>query len=404
MLTETRELMLDYPNNQDAGLRLAIANTIAAQPSPDWAFVADTVENVALQVVNSEKGDPIVADFNAAKFNYNVNGAKYPAWNMQNGSGWPSAFAVTDVDCDGSKDVVLAAPAGRPGVALLMRHTKQGWVSNRLAVGLPVKSIWTFPISPGGPVAIVLASLADGEYDPNLLIDVFAWQNGGVSNILSAQISHGWQWDHYPDVTGNQMIRLVARSSAPDWSGSDPDYSIMYRWNGAGFAKASETKHTPEEEAKALLNAGMAEFDAGRFDEALRKFNASLQVSSSQYNNLAGEHSYAQYSIGLIRAIQGDYAGAVNEMNASIKDEGSHGGGARGRDLVVDGSASLAAMARTVFSIMLGTPINFPLLWHPSGRGCASWSAWRFRRSQMQLQRAFSSPRISAFMSFRKQT
>jgi len=345
ILAESREFLLDYPDADDAGVRMTVAMADAASANPDWKFVADTVENAALRVVNGTKGDPSLARFTSANFAYETSEEPSVRGVGRHGSEWPLPYVLTDVDGDGTKDVVLTTPTESPGVCLLLRHTRSGWVSNRLAVGLPVKSIWTFPISHKGPVAIVLASLAGSEYDPNLLFDVFVWQNGRVKSVLCTHIPHGWQWDHRDtDGSGNQTIRLVARSAAPGWSGSDPHYNILYRWNGEMYTQVSAGK--PSRHSDPMLKAGIEQFCAGRFAEAVAALTASLKGPAADSEDLSSERSVGEYTLGLALALQNDYKGARGAMTAAIKGADSDPSKTKEDSLLEDGAVSIPAMAK----------------------------------------------------------
>lgn len=360
-LAALREFILDYPKSREPVLRMNIAIAVASTSNPDWVFVADTIEGVALQAASASesKRDPDIRDFTNAGFSFTSSQSLSRGFAPP-GAGWPSTFLAADVDGDGTKDVVLAVPGDSPGVCLLLRHTKSGWVSHRLAIGLPVKAIWAFPITPKGPTAIVVAAIADTEYDPNMLFDVYVWQDGRVKSVLSTQIPHGWQWDHSDrDGYGIQSIRLVARTGVPDWGGSDPHYNMVYRWTGTRFKLTSNKVLRSAKQLDAAIDAGIRLFDEGRLDAAVPALNAALGLAPTQYEDAKEERSIAHYTIGLALALQGNYAGARAAMSASVQDAGSEAAKIKGESLLVDDQVFVPAMARR-FLKLAGRPDQLP--------------------------------------------
>lgn len=306
ILTAAREFFLDYPDSQDQKLRLSIAFAAAEQPDADWMFVTDTIEAAALHVLAGVKGVPKQQDFEKAGFIFESSYV------------WPTPFLVTDIDGDGSPDVLLAAPSIRPGVCYLFRHTKQGWISTQLGVGVPIMGLWAFDITPHGPKAIAIACLADSEYDPNLLFDVFAWQQGRLNNVLSTTIHHGWQWEHKDrESNGVQSLRLVEHSvGLRRRRGAISHTDVFYRWDGSRFVLQPGATHSPAKTSfQEGLQKGEALYEAGRYQEAETTLERSLQLKPDPNDDETWERARGYYVIGLCRALLGDGVGARQAMS-----------------------------------------------------------------------------------------
>jgi len=188
-MLEMREFMLDYPQVRDPAATMKLTIAMAAQPDADWPFIANTMEDMAATLLAKQPFGkaPTQKDFEAAGFHFDSYG-----FNV-----WPTPFLTTDIDGDGLSDLLFACPGGAaPSVVYLFRQTKQGWISYPLGIGAPLLGMWIFDITPHGPKALVLVSLVGEAYQPTVLFDVFVWQNGRMTSVLSTLIKNGWQWDH----------------------------------------------------------------------------------------------------------------------------------------------------------------------------------------------------------------
>ncbi len=95
-------------------------------------------------------------------------------------------------------------------------------------------------------MAIVLAGLADSDYDPNVFFDVFVWQHERLNSVLSTIIAHGWQWDHKDlDRDGRQEIRLFGYTGPIDWNSMPPRTKRVYRWSGEAYVTQGPGGGTP---------------------------------------------------------------------------------------------------------------------------------------------------------------
>lgn len=304
-ITAVREYLLDYPKAHESNLRLQLASAVAGSREADYSFVAEQVELAASDVLSYLPPHAAASrkDFEQAGFAFE-----------QGYRGWTDPFLLTDVDGDGSQDVLFVYPGtDQPGACCLFRHTPQGWVSHRLAVGEPILGLWTFDIAKGGPKAILLAGLADSEYDPNLFVDVFVWQNDRLDNVLSTKIPHGFQLDHKDvDGDGRQEIRLFGNGVREGWNYA-PRTLTIYRWDGRRFA-LQETRDT--EKAKdgwSWLAEGMEQLEAGRFREAAQAFRvAAAWKTDSDFDDPGRQEAW--YFLGLSEALQGDHPAAVAAM------------------------------------------------------------------------------------------
>ena len=157
--------------------------------------------------------------------------------------GWPRCFHVSDIEGNGSPDVIIASPATTRSDGFLYRRVRGRWHGYCFAVNLPIVSIETFHITRHGPVAIVVMSM-ESEYRPELWLDVFVWRRNALRNVLSTTILDGFQWDHLDlDHNGTQSIRLY--SFKPWEEGSTAPggpSSADYRWNGLAYVLARKRK------------------------------------------------------------------------------------------------------------------------------------------------------------------
>jgi hypothetical protein len=103
-------------------------------------------------------------------------------------------------------------------VCSLFRHTAEGWKTYRLVLGPRVQGVWVTDATPSGLKVIELASLADADYRPNLLLDGFAWQKGRVNSVLSTKIVNGFQFaNKTAGGNGASVIEVYGRSKPPDY-------------------------------------------------------------------------------------------------------------------------------------------------------------------------------------------
>ncbi len=314
-----REFLLDYPSADEPRLRLELAMLMADMPDADMESVANETERVALYVLSRARPNrlPTQQDFQKMGFRFGKYGYDYGDYGS-----WPTPFIVTDVDGDNQRDVLFSCPGGeysyygstmQPGVCLLFRQTPQGWTKHRLGIGVPVIGLWTFDVTKSGPKAVVLASLADSAYRPNLFFDVFVWQGGRMSNVLTTKISEGWQWEH-KDVDGDglQEIRVFGSEPSRRWRERNNLIVTTYKWNGSRFAPHQTEK---EPTASQPLLEGKRLFSAGRHREAARAFQAVVENrGGGEYFDRETDRRIAWYYLGICRALFGNYVEAVQAM------------------------------------------------------------------------------------------
>jgi hypothetical protein len=319
-----REFFLDYPGERAPRLEVQLALTMMEEPDADWPFIARTIQDAAAGVLARlpPGRDPQPGDFQPAGLEFQAYSAYF-----NSPDGWPPPFLLADVDGDGKRDLVFVCPgAGAPGVGCLFRRVPArqgtgGWAAYPFSLGLPVIGLASFPITRRGPEALVLASLVDQAYEPNLLFDVFVWQGGRLNNVLSTTIPNGWQWDHRDlDGDGREEIRLFGRDvRVSTWEHQGPFRIATYRWDGRRFVLVGTTRKPAKQPAGQadvfyLRQEGQRLMDAGRYQEAVRVFEAATPAS---------EAWLTCYYLGICHGMLGHAPEAAAQMRRSVELAGA---------------------------------------------------------------------------------
>src|SRR5262249_27516382 len=145
-------------------LRLHMAGFFARGREVDFDYAAEQVEQVAAELLAKfgPGQTPTRADFRSAGFTLE-----------KAHEAWTDSFYIVDLDGDGSNDILFATQDySEPSACCLFRHTAEGWKKHRLIAGAEIMGVWIFDVQKGGPKVIEVASLADSDYDPNMLVDV----------------------------------------------------------------------------------------------------------------------------------------------------------------------------------------------------------------------------------------
>ncbi|HZO87903.1 MAG TPA: tetratricopeptide repeat protein [Chthonomonadaceae bacterium] len=313
-----REFLLDYPTASATQVRMPLALAVAALHDPDMALVGSEVEQAAADILThlGPNRPPTQQDFVRAGFPSQLQ--------------WTPALYLTDVDGDGSADVVFVCPGEREqSVCCLFRHTPRGWIRHRIGLGLPVLGLWVFDITPNGPKALLLASLADNSYDPNLFVDVFAWQNGRLNSVLSTRIEHGFQLDHKDvDGDGSQEIRLFGSKGGIRYNEKARQTEI-YKWHGSEYVLSKVEDAPARWTGFDRLAEGKRLLAAYQLPEAIQTLLTATRwksVKRGNYDEFSdyGGRQEAWYYLGLCYALTGNHAGAVAAMN-EVKRQGQAG-------------------------------------------------------------------------------
>jgi tetratricopeptide (TPR) repeat protein len=308
-----REFFLDYPTTYAPRVRLLLAQFLVSQPDANYDASAREIEQAAMLVLSHLPPGkvPRQRDFEKEGFRF------VRFW----GQGWPAPFLTTDIDGDGVKDVLFACPGNiEPSVCCLFRSAPQGWVRYRLGCGAPIIGLWVFDVTPRGPKAVVLASLADSEYRPNLLFDVFAWQEGRMNSVLAARIPNGWQWEHRAGSNGAQEIRLFGSDTPPDWRQKTKRViRITYRWDGRRYGPGQAISSPLPHDAFQQAEEGRRLMEQGRYREAARAFQAAIQAEP-------GNEDYSlrriDYEMALCFALVGNRSEALKAMSQYQRPNG----------------------------------------------------------------------------------
>jgi hypothetical protein len=315
-----REILSDISGGHEPRVRLELAQALLArQHDADFSQVADELERAAIRLLArlGPTHQPTRRDFEQEGFH--LGGGYRPEW--------PPPFLTTDVDRDGRSDLLVAPPGDwQPSVCFLFCHTGRGWVSYRLGLGVPVIGVWAFDISRRGPRTIAIASLPDSEYAPNLFLDLFVWQRGRMTSVLSVKIENGWQWEHRDtDGDGLEEIRLYGGETRPNWRYPAAQVVTTYRWNGSRFVPGQTTRVAASSSPRGWLETGRQLFLDGRYREAARVLELAAwwrphgkDDPSADFDE-SGERQQTWYFLGLCRALLGHHAAARQAMKAAVQ-------------------------------------------------------------------------------------
>jgi tetratricopeptide (TPR) repeat protein len=327
-LASAREYLLDFPQERRSRLLLDLALAMADEPDADFSFIASQVEYAASGVLEHlpPGRPPRAADIQPAGllFDSHWDSSRFATIQMRN-------FVLDDVDGDGRKDVIFACPGMGSSVCCLFRRTGvaggpgRRWTPCRFGLRVPAVGIETFRITEKGPVAVVLASLADSPYQPNLFLDVFIWRRGRLENVLSAVIPNGWQWEYrQPERNGSREIRLYSHEpGAPLWDDPSPRQITTYRWDGAAYVPAAVQREPQRRSAGRPLDPPSVFLKAQELFHRGRTAQAAPLLDQSVRQGYTPEGAYY---LGLCRALLGDYHGAMTAMRQAHEQNAKLGG------------------------------------------------------------------------------
>jgi tetratricopeptide (TPR) repeat protein len=312
-----RDYLLDFTGRGGSRVRLELAQALARERDPDFTRVADEIERAAARLLRrvGRERPPTRHDFEHEGFRL--------GWNYPD---WPAPFLTTDVDGDGREDLLFAVPGNaESSVCFLFRHTRQGWVSHRLGLGVRVMGLWAFDLSRRGPRIIALASLTGSEYEPTLLLDLFTWQRGRMASVLSVSIGNGWQWEHrHRDSRGLAEIRVYSREIRPSWRHPAAQVVTRYRWSGSRFVLDRTTRLAVPSSLDDWLDMGRQRFAEGRYREAARALELATHCKPRGPQDASGadydtrELQQGWYLLGLCRGLLGEFTASREAIQAAV--------------------------------------------------------------------------------------
>lgn len=311
-IARMRELFLDHPEANTSGVRLNMIRGMALLPETSFTFVAGEMEQAALEILSRVKAGsvPHEADFRKAGF---VTYAGYSDWRLD----WSKACFIEDIDGDNSPEVVIAWPTYERGVVSLFRREAGGWRAYRLLTGSEIRGLWIVNIAKQGPRVILIASLTDNEYDPNLLMDAFVWRNGRIENVLAAKIPHGFQFDRRDlDGDGVQEIRLFGGEKQPEY-GEKARQSDIYRWDGQRYNLHKTERVFQQRDGYEWLAQGLQKLEAGDLTAATMLLRQAAEWREpGPYGRFDyGERQTARFYLGVCQVILGDMKNAKQTLS-----------------------------------------------------------------------------------------